>query len=409
MDVIEISGLLITMAAVFSYVNHRFVKLPMTIGLMTITIILSLMLKGLEALGVTHLGSQITGMMGKIDFEVVLMESMLSFLLFAGALHVNINDLKEKKWTIGIFASAGVLASTFIIGSGLYWLLGHFSLPFEVSYIYCLLFGALISPTDPIAVMSLLSKAKAPKGIEIKLCGESLFNDGIGVVIFVILLGMLNGDNHHSIAHTLLQEAGGGLVMGLMVGWIAYIMIKSIDNYHVEIIITLAIVMGAYPLAHALHTSGPLMVVVAGLLIGNKGRAFAMSDATVSHLDTFWELMDEILNAILFLLIGLEVIVISLNGRYLMIGVMAIGLCLASRFVCVAGPIVVLKKCGRTFSPNVIRLLTWGGLRGGIAVALALALPKSEQRDLILTVTYVVVVFSILVQGMTIKYLVKKT
>ena len=408
METFELIAILITLAAVLSYINHRLLKLPRTIGLMLLTLLGCLTLIALDRTGLLAVEAKVAPLVSAIDFEKVLMEVMLGLLLFAGALHVNINDLLEHKWTIGILATVGVIASTFLIGAAIFALAKLLEL--DLPFIYCLLFGALISPTDPIAVLALLKKANAPKGIETKLAGESLFNDGIAVVIFIAILGITTGKLDGSpgeISLLFFKEVAGGLAFGLVTGGIAFLLLKSIDNYHVEILITLALVMGGYSLAHRLHISGPLAMVVAGLLIGNQGRRLAMSPRTVEHLDTFWELIDEILNSILFVLIGLEVLIMTLSGKYLLAGVIAIGICLLSRFLCVAIPISFLRR-KKEFSPHAIRLLTWGGLRGGIAVALALALPQNEHREMILTMTYVVVVFSILVQGMTIKYLVKR-
>lgn len=407
MDMIELIAVLVTLAAVLGYINHRWLKLPTTIGLMLLTLAGCLGLIGLQRAGL-NIEARVWPMVAAIDFEKVLMEAMLGFLLFAGALHININDLLERKWAIGILATVGVVSSTFLVAGAVY--LVAMPLELELPFIYCLLFGALISPTDPIAVLALLKKAGAPKGIETKLAGESLFNDGIAVVVFIALREIAGGHltgGWSEIALLFIKEAAGGLVFGLVIGGIAFWLMKSIENYQVEILVTLALVMGGYSLAHALHLSGPLAMVAAGLLIGNQGRRLAMSQRTVVRLDDFWELIDEILNAILFVLIGLEVLILTLSGKYLLAGAIAIVICLVSRFLCVAIPIGLLRR-KKEFSPHAIRVLTWGGLRGGIAVALALALPQNAHRDLILTMTYVVVVFSIVVQGLTIKYLVKR-
>jgi CPA1 family monovalent cation:H+ antiporter len=332
---------------------------------------------------------------------------MLSFLLFAGALHVNLADLARQKYIIGTLATLGVIGSTFIVGFTSLWVLGWLGI--ELPFIYCLLFGALISPTDPIAVMGILKRAGVPESLETKITGESLFNDGVAVVVFLVILEIATGTQGitaASVAALFLKEVVGGLIFGLLIGAIAYWMLKSVENYQVEILITLALVTGGFALADVLHLSGPIAIVVAGLLIGNHGRMLAMSDEVRDHLDNFWELVDEILNAVLFVLIGLEVLILTFNRAYILAGIILIPLLLAVRFVCVGIPVVILKRF-RTFSPHVIKILTWGGLRGGISVALALSLPAGENREAILAVTYAIVVFSIIVQGLTIGRLVK--
>jgi len=332
----------------------------------------------------------------------------LSFLLFAGALHVNLNDLAKQKWAIVSLATLGVLLSTFIIG-GLSWLVLNW-LGIGLPLIYCLLFGALISPTDPIAVLGILKTAHAPKSLEIKIAGESLFNDGVAVVVFIVLFGIATGGEEINAAHIgllFLEEAVGGVVYGLLLGFLTYRMLKGVDNYTVEILLTLALVTGGYALATVIHVSGPIAIVVAGLWIGNHGRLLAMSEHTREHLDTFWELMDEILNAVLFVLIGLELLLLSLTQEYLLAAVLIIPIVLLARLVSVGLPIGLLRF-KQQFAPGVVKVLTWGGLRGGISVALALSLPAGPERNLILTVTYMVVVFSIIVQGLSISSLVKK-
>jgi CPA1 family monovalent cation:H+ antiporter len=313
MQIFEILALLITLAALFSYFNHRFIRLPTTIGLMLISLLMSLGLIVGHHLGI-HLQSSAERIVTQIDFSYTLLQGLLSFLLFAGALHVNLDDLLAQKWSIGIFATWGLLCSTALVGGAMFVLLQLMGLPMLL--LACLIFGSLISPTDPIAVLGLLKQANVPKSLETKITGESLFNDGIGVVIFLVLLEMLTGEHHIEARHVgqlLLQEAFGGAVLGLALGWLTYRLLKTIDNYQVEILLTLALVTGGYALASALHMSGPFAIVAAGLLIGNRGRALAMSDTTREHLDTFWELIDEILNAILFVLIGLEVLVVPLH------------------------------------------------------------------------------------------------
>jgi len=405
MKLFNILAVLITLSAVFSYLNHRFIKLPTTIGVMAISLLGSLGIAVLGPLGFS-LDRDALRLINSIDFDETLLHGMLSFLLFAGALHIDLDRLARQKWIIGTLATAGTIGSTFIIGI-LAWLVLD-RLDIGLPLIHCLLFGVLISPTDPIAVLGILKKAGVPESLETKICGESLFNDGVAVVVFLVLLQIAAGGHNitaGTVAWLFATETLGGIVYGLVIGAIAYAMLKSVDNYQVEVLITLALVAGGYALGDALHLSGPIATVVAGLLIGNHGRLLAMSDRTRSHLDTFWELVDEVLNVVLFVLIGLEVLVLSWNYRYLVAGALLIPLLLLSRFVSVALPIVVMRRF-RTFSPNVIKILTWGGLRGGISVALALSLPPGRHRDIILPITYAVVVFSIIVQGLTVGKLV---
>ncbi len=406
MRLFDIIAILITLSALFSWVNYRFLKLPTAIGLMLIALLMSLSL--LLPLPFTDgFERDVEEMLKSIDFDETVLHGMLSFLLFAGALHVNLYDLAKQKWVIGILATAGVLGATILVGFGAYWLFGLLGL--TVPLIYCLLFGALISPTDPIAVLGILKSAGAPKTLETKITGESLFNDGVAVVAFLLLIEIATGSAAVTVDSALTlfaQEAIGGLLFGLVAGWLAMAMLRRVDNYQVEVLITLALATGGYALAEHLHLSAPIAIVVSGLLIGNHGRKSAMSDKTIEHLDTFWELVDEILNAVLFVLIGLEVLVISLRGDYLFAGLLAIPLVLVVRLVSVGLPIGIMRHF-RSFSPGVVSILTWGGLRGGISVALALSLPAGEMRDILVTVTYVIVVFSILVQGLTLGPLVR--
>ena len=402
MDILDVAAVLITLSAIFSFLNHRYVRLPSAIGLMLIALCLSLALLGLGKLGLGEIRQAAESFIRSIDFKDTLMQGMLSFLLFAGALHVNLRDLAAQKWIVGSLATFGTVASTFVVGA-LFWIVSQ-SLRIDINFAYCLLFGALISPTDPIAVMGILKSAGAPKSLEIKITGESLFNDGIGVVVFIVLLGLVTGGQEMPAGGIVLlfaEEALGGILVGLMLGGIAYWMLSQVDNYSVEVLITLAVVMGGYSFAVAVHTSGPIAMVVAGLVVGNHGRRLAMSERTREHLDLFWELVDEILNTVLFVLIGLEVLILELSERALTAGLIAIPVVLLARFLCVGAPVRLLRF-RRTFSRGTVRILTWGGLRGGISVALALSIPAGPERDLILTVTYVVVVFSILVQGLTI-------
>ncbi|RTZ64242.1 MAG: sodium:proton antiporter [Aquificaceae bacterium] len=405
-------AILISLAALFSYINYRFIRLPTTIGLLVIALLLSLSIIALGKFGIP-LEGYAKHLLAQINFNETLMQGMLSALLFAGALHVHLEELNKQKWVVAILASVGVIASTFMIGFASYEIFTLLGL--DIPLIYCLLFGSLISPTDPIAVMGILKTVGAPKSLETKIAGESLFNDGVAIVVFLVLLsiaGVGHGGGHSevtvsSIAMLFAQEAIGGAVFGFIIGFIAFRMLASIDNYQVEILLTLSLVLGGYALASSLHISGPIAVVVAGLLIGNKGRKFAMSEKTRLHLDNFWELIDEILNAILFVLIGLEVLLLSFEIQYLWAGLIMIPVTLLARFISVGTPVAIMKL-RTSFTPRIIRILTWGGLRGGISIALVLSMPASEYREALLVITYIIVIFSIIVQGLTIEKLIKK-
>jgi CPA1 family monovalent cation:H+ antiporter len=403
-----IVSLLIVFTAAFSYINYQFIKLPATIGVMIISLLCSLLLV-IAGSYMPSISKEATAIIESIDFETLLMEVMLSFLLFAGAIHINVGKLKKQAVPIISFATGGVIISTIITGT-LTWLLFK-AFHEEIGFIYCLLFGALISPTDPIAVMGILKTARIPDALETKISGESLFNDGVGVVVFLSILEIASlGISNLSvlqIAWLFLKEAGGGIIWGLMLGYIAFRLLKSIDNYKVEVLITLAIVMGGYSFANWIHISGPLSMVVAGIMVGNKGKELAMSDVTRDYLGKFWELIDEILNALLFLLIGFEILVITLNMQLIWIGLLTILVVLLARFVSVYIPILFLSF-RRTFEPSTISILTWGGLRGGISVALALSIPRNMFREEFVTITYIVVIFSIIVQGLTIGKVARK-
>lgn len=404
MDLVNLLAIILTLSAAFAYINFRFIGLPTTIGVMLIALLCSLGMILLDVYGHLGIRDQAEAMLRNIDFNETLMNGMLSFLLFAGSLHVSTSDLADTKLTVGILATAGVVLSTLIVGSLSYLLLG--ALGIDVNYLYCLLFGALISPTDPIAVMATLKKAGIARSLETKIAGESLFNDGVGVVVFVVLLGLVTQPEQTTplgVGLLFLQEAVGGILFGLMLGWLGYFLLKSVDNYQVEILLTLALVLGGYTLAMELHTSGPIAVVVAGLLIGNRGRQYAMSTRTREHLDNFWELLDEILNVVLFVLIGLELLILDFAGPYVLAGAIAIPMVLLSRFIAVGTPVTLLRQFRlQSLSPHVIKILTWGGLRGGISVALALSLPPGPERDVFLVITYMIVIFSIVVQGLSI-------
>jgi CPA1 family monovalent cation:H+ antiporter len=336
------------------------------------------------------------------------MNGMLSFLLFAGALHVSLNDLSKQKWLILILATVGVCISTAVVGMLTYGLLGVLNI--DVPLVFCFLFGALISPTDPIAVMATVKRLGISKELETSIAGESLFNDGVGVVVFLVILSLAQQPENFSVGHVVhlfVVEAIGGVLFGLILGGIGYYLLKSVDNYMVEILISLAIVMGGYTLAMAIHTSGPIAIVVTGLLIGNIGRDKAMSDMTREHLDNFWELIDEILNIILFVLIGLEILVLEVNSSWLLAGLLVIPIVVGTRFFSVGIPIQLLRL-KKQFPDHLVKILTWGGLRGGISVALALSLPAGFERDVLLLMTYVVVLFSIIVQGLTVGGVIKR-
>ena len=406
-------AVLLVLAAGFSYLNHRLLRLPTTIGLMALTLLASLaaVATGLFFPTVEQHAAQFVH---EIDFNRAVLDGMLGFLLFAGALQIDLGDLARQKLVIAVLATVGVLLSTLIVGGlslGLLTLAGISARP-----IYCLLFGALISPTDPIAVLGLLRRMGAPKPLEVTVAGESLFNDGVGVVLFLGLLEIAIGGHGFEpgrVAVLFLREAVGGSVLGLAVGYLAYRLIQSVDEYHVEILLSLALVAGGYALAGALHVSGPLAMVVAGLLIGNQGRVFAMSPTTVEHLDLFWEVIDDVLNAVLFVLLGLEVLAVTFTGAYLAAGLLAIPIVLLARLVSVAASASLLGR-RRALEHSAIPVLTWGGLRGALPVAMALSLPRETdgvavpERELILVTTYLVVVFSVLVQGLTIGPLARR-
>ncbi len=407
MGIFDIAASLVTLSALFGYANHRWIKLPTTIGVMLISLSFSLVLVGIGSV-TPGLMETAKSLVNGIDFNKAVLDCLLSFLLFAGALHVDLEDLANQKRMIAIMASFGVVFSTFVIGTVVFFLLKAFGI--EFSYTYCLLFGALISPTDPVAVLGILKSIGVPRSLETKITGESLFNDGIGVVVFLAILGIATGEHHggaSEIAHLFLLEAGGGLLLGGVFGALAYYLLKTVNNYQVEVLVTLALVMGVYSLALAWHMSGPLAMVVAGLMIGNHGRRLAMSDTTRDHLDKFWELIDEVLNALLFVLIGLEFLILPLSTRNLSLGLLAIPIVIGARCLAVSLPVLLLKPW-RAFSTGVIPILTWGGLRGGISVALALAIPLGAERDLFLTMTYIIVIFSIAVQGLTLKPLIQR-
>lgn len=409
MDYFTIATVLIFLSAIFGYINVRFLKLPNSIGLMLITIVFTLVIFAISGFDDTLLNAE-KYIITHIDFRTVLMDVMLSFLLFAGALHTNFEQLKVQRWPVFAFATLGVLVSTFLVGTAMYYTLNVVGLP--IDYVYCLLFGALISPTDPIAVLGILKKAGVPKKLETKIVGESLFNDGVGVVVFLTIFQIASFGSSETGASEILelfgQEVIGGLVLGLLLGWITFRLMKSIDDYDIEVIITLAAVMTGTVIAHQLHLSAPLAMVTAGLIVGNdKVRNAAMSKTTETYVDKFWELLDILLNTILFVLIGMEILVLTIELNYFIAGLIAIPVVLACRYLSLLLPINFFKK-KLDFVPNTNIIMTWGGLRGGISIALALGLTTEMHRDLFLVITYVVVVFSILVQGLTVEKLVKR-
>lgn len=400
LSLFDIAAVLILLAAALGYLNHRFLKLPSAVGLTLMGAVASLLIIGLGAL---FPGSGLTPMVEKfltgIDFHATLMEGMLSFLLFAGALHVDWSEIRANRVFVFAMATFGVALSTIIVGFGTWWLaglLGH-----NIPLVWALVFGALISPTDPVAVMAILKRAAVPPSLQAAVAGESLFNDGIGVVIFSILLAIATGSEAFTWSHAIgdfAQEALGGAAFGLVAGWLAFIAMRSIDDYSVEVMISLAVVMGGYSLSHWLHVSGPVAMAVAGLFIGNTGVAQAMSDVTQDYLIKFWELIDEVLNAVLFLLIGLEVILITRQPELLLFGLLAIPLALAARWLSVSLPLTLLRariNLGHLAVPTLV----WGGLRGGISIALALSLPDTPYRTPLVAATFVIVLFSVIIQG----------
>jgi Na+:H+ antiporter len=406
---LNIIAICLVITALIAYVNHRFVGLPIAIGVMATALVISLGLIALNALGLAEDLLQFEkSLLRSIDFPYLLMQGMLSLLLFAGALHVDLSALRTYRWPVIALAVLGTCLSTVAVGYGLWLALPIVGL--ELPLLYCLLFGALISPTDPIAVMGILKSAGAPQELELVIAGESLFNDGVGVVLFSMLLAIATSGETPTLvegATKLLEEAGGGLVFGFVLGYVTFRLLRSVDNYQVEVLLTLAAVTGGYALASRLHVSGPLAMVVAGLMIGNHGRALAMSDTTRRYVDMFWELLDEILNAVLFVLIGMEILLVDFSMRELAAAGIAIAVTLAARLLTIGLPVSVLQDTFK-LPDGSWKVLTWGGLRGGIAVALALSLPAGAGHDTLLALTYGVVVFSILVQGLSIGWVTRR-
>ncbi len=411
-EVVRLAAAILTLSALFGYINHRWLKLPHTIGLVVIALMASMGTIAIDlAAPELQLRAAAAAMLGRIDLTETLMHGMLSLLLFAGAMHVNLDILAERKWAIGSMATAGVLISTFIVGAGSWLLLDLLGIP--LPFAWCLVFGALISPTDPVAVLGILKTVKVPESLEAKIAGESLFNDGVGVVVFTIVVAIAvsagGGEaiGAADIVKLFLVETVGGALIGFVVGYAAYRAMHGIDEHNLEVLITLALVFLITAIAQAVHASAPIAAVVAGLLIGNHGTRFAMSEKTTLHVQTFWSLIDEILNSVLFLIIGFEVLALAFSGPTLVAALLAIPLVLAARLVAVATPVGLLRL-REQFTTGAVRVLTWGGLRGGISVALALSLPPGPEKQAILVVTYGVVIFSIIVQGLTIGRVVKR-
>ena len=407
MGILQIASLLIVLAGAFGAINYLFLKLPSAIGILVVALFASFAVIATDALfPALTVEEQIRAQVLELEFSEALLEGMLGLLLFAGALHVKLSDLRKAWFVIFLMATIGIGLSTAIVGFGFSWVTG---MPLMIA----LVFGALISPTDPVAVLGVLREAELQKSLETKIAGESLFNDGVGYVVFLVLVGFaFPSDDHHSTgladaALLFMQEALGGAILGLVLGWLTFRVMRLIDDYSLEVLITLGLAFGGYELAVWLHVSAPIMAVCAGLLIGDIGAKHGMSEETRQYVEAFWKLVDEILNAVLFLMIGFEVFAVAFEIDFLISGVMAIGLALLARLAAVSVPVLLLKPF-RTFSKGVIPIMTWGGLKGGISVALALSLPDSEWKPVILTATYIIVIFSIIVQGLTVAKLANK-
>lgn len=401
MDFFHLFSVIIVLSAIFAYINFRLLKLPSSIGLMLVSMVFSMCILVVGFFNPSLIDAVALKLSG-INFSELLLEGMLSFMLFAGAIHVKYADLKSESLSIILFSTISVLLSTCIIGTSTYYLLNYCGI--EIQLIHALLFGALISPTDPIAVLSILKSAGISKSLETKIAGESLFNDGVAVVIFITILQLSKPDTNIQFSNVLLlfgQEAFGGLILGVVTGWLGFKLIASIDNYQVEVLISLAIVMGGYTLAHYLHVSGPLAMVAAGIITGNHGKKFGMSKITAEYIDKFWELIDEILNAALFVLIGLELLLIKTSPAIIMVSLILIVISILTRYISVFIPSLAIR-IKEEITNRTLLLLTWGGLRGGISIALALSIDPSMNKDIWVTITYIIVCFSILVQGMTV-------
>jgi len=404
----QIISIIIFLAALYAYINDRWIKWPPTIGIMVLALFSSVLIVILGNL-FPAFSANIHDLVSRIDFGQVLLKIMLSFLLFAGAIHIDAVKLRKEFWPVMTLATVGVFISTFLVSVMSYYLFRVFQL--QIPYIHCLLLGALISPTDPIAVMAILKKAGIPKSLELKIMGESLFNDGVGVVVFLTILEVAsNGTGNFSATGTItlfLKEACGGMLFGALMGYAAYFLLRSIDNYRVEVLITLAIVMCGYTVADELHLSAPLAIIVTGIMVGTRGRAVAISSVSWDYLGKFWDLIDEIFNAVLFLLIGMQMLVIKTHPVIMIVGCIMIFIVLLARWFSVSLPVAILRLKIK-FEKNAVTILTWGGLRGGLSVAMALSLPQNMHRDEIVLITYIIVIFSIIVQGLTIGKVAEK-
>lgn len=411
LSVFDLISMLLVLTAAFAWINHRLIRLPHTIGLLVMGLLASLVLIGVELAfpGVLPY-EDIAGFIRQIDFQKTVLDGMLAFLLFAGALHVDIASLRDRAWIVGSMATIGVLISTGIVGTGFWFAAGALGVP--VSFAWALVFGALISPTDPVAVLSTLKTVRVPEILKAEMTGESLFNDGVGVVVFTVVVAAAvgaagGGIDLVRVSELFFIEALGGAVLGLATGYLAYRAMRAIDDYPIEVLVSLALVAGTYTLAAKLHMSGPIAVVVAGVLIGNRGPRDAMSDQTERYLFGFWTLVDEILNSVLFLLIGLEVLVLRLDPSFGWLIALAVPLVLFGRLLAVAIPVLGLRAT-HAFVRGTIPVLTWGGLRGGISIALALSIPEVAEKSVILAATYALVLFTVVVQGLSLRAVVQR-
>jgi CPA1 family monovalent cation:H+ antiporter len=408
MSQFELVAMLLILTATFSWVNVKLAVMPHTIGLLVMGLSASLIVIGAEAVmpGLFNYEG-LSVLLRQVDFQQTVLEGMLAFLLFAGALHVDVVSLRSRALTIGTMASLGVVASTAIIGS-VVWAASDL-LGVTISLPWALVFGALISPTDPVAVLATLKAVKVPKGLKIVMTGETLFNDGVGVVLFAVLVHAATGDEFGAfqVAEMFVVEAFGGAALGAVTGYVAYRAMRAIDDYSIEVLISLALVVGTYAIASRLIVSGPLAVVVAGLLVGSRGPRDALSEETQRYLFGFWTLVDEMLNSVLFLLIGLEVLVLRFEPAFGWLMALAVPLVLVARLIAVSGPVLLLGMF-RKFESGTIPVLTWGGLRGGISVALALSLPEGAEKSALLAATYGVVLFSLIVQGLSLRAVIQR-
>lgn len=407
MTALQIASLLIVLAGAFGAINYFFLRLPSAIGILVVALLASLAVMALDALAPgLGMAAEVQGFVSGMEFSTALLEGMLGLLLFAGALHVKLGDLREQAWVVALMATIGVALSTVIIGVTFHWAMG-------IPILIALVFGSLISPTDPVAVLGVLRAADLRKGLETKIAGESLFNDGVAYVVFLVLVGLaFPGDDHHGsglsdAVKLFFQEAVGGAVLGAVLGWLVFQVMRRIDDYSLEVLLSLGLAFGGYQLAVYLHLSGPIMAVVAGLFIGDVGMKYGMSEETRNYLDAFWKLIDEILNALLFLMIGVEVFAVAFGWDAVWGGILAIFVALVARLAAVSLPILLLSPF-RAFTRDVIPIMTWGGLKGGISVALVLSLPDGDWKPLLLTMTYIVVLFSIIIQGLTIAPLARR-